>query len=738
MSAPVRSVAFSTLKHLHATLTRASNRAHSFISLAAVLAIVCLPLSVASAQNDVLTHHNDVARTGQNLNETILTPGNVNISQFGKLFTQNVDGIVAAQPLYASSVLMGDGLVHNVVIVATQNNTVYAFDADDDDNSNASPIWAVSLNDGGTADPIADYGCTGTGFKQIGITSTPVIDTAKTTVYVVAKTVNGQGNRQFALHALNIATGAETLGGPVTINGTVGADSFLVVYQIQRPALLLENGSIYIGFGGNGCDIYNYNGWLFVYNPQNLQQQTVFEVAPNGKWSSLWGGGAGPAADEFGNIYVVTANGTYDGPGAANDYGDSVLKMNWNGSAFGIEDYFTPYNQLYLDDNDLDLGSAGALILPDQPGSYPHELIAGGKEGTLYLINRDNLGQYNGISDNVIQTIPGASDFQLVGVPTYWNGNVYIAGDRDFTKQYSLINGMLTTQPVSETSIYFGGNGAASTSLSANQNTNGILWAVDHSNYVLFGFDATNLGNEFYSSKKAPHFRDQLGAMVRFTTPTVSNGHVYVAGKSTLTVFGLLPLLSPAAGNNQSGSPSQVLPTPLTVLAADAYSHVPQQGISITCSDGHAGGTFSPGPTQTTGGAGTITFTYQLPGAPKEITITCSSPTTTSATFSEACVPGAPASMKGTSGNNQKAPPASPLPKPLVVKVFDANGIAVPGVTITFSDNGAGGSFSPPSAVTNTGGKASTQYTTGVSAGKISITASTPGVSSASFKETVE
>jgi hypothetical protein len=738
MSAPVRSVEHSTLKLVHATLTRASNRTCSLLSATAIFAIVCLPLSIASAQNDVLTHHNDVARTGQNLNETILNPGNVNVSQFGKLFTQNVDGIVAAQPLYASGVLMGDGLVHNIVVVATQNNTVYAYDADNNLGNNAAPIWSVSLNDGGTADPIADYGCTGTGFKQIGITSTPVIDTAKTTIYVVAKTVNSQGVRQFALHALNITNGAETLGGPTTINGTVGSDSFLVVYQIQRPALLLENGSIYIGFGGNGCDIYNYNGWLFVYSSSNLQQQTVFEIAPNGKWSSLWGGGAGPAVDEFGNIYIVTANGTYDGPGAGNDYGDSVLKMNWNGSTLGIEDYFTPYNQLYLDDNDLDLGSSGALILPDQPGNYPHELIAGGKEGTLYLINRDNLGQYNGTTDNVIQEIPGASAFELDGVPTYWNGNVYIAGDHDVTKQYGLINGMLTTQPVSETTVTFGGNGAESTSVTSNGTSNGLLWALDHTNYVLYAFDPNNLATEFYSSRKAAHARDQVGAMVRFGAPTVSNGKVYVGGKTEMMVFGLLPLLSPAAGNNQSGSPSQLLATPLTVLAADAYSHAPLSGITITCSDGHAGGTFSPGTTQTTGSSGTITFTYQLPGAPKEITITCTSPTTTTTTFSEACSPGAPTAMKGTAGNNQTAPPQTPLPKPLTVKVTDANGFAVPGVTVTFTDNGAGGSFSPPSAVTNSLGKASTQYVTGANAGKISITASAPGVNSVNFKETVK
>ena len=312
----------------------------SRISTAAVvLFVACFGLSLASAQNDVLTQHNDIARTGQNLNETFLTPANVNVNQFGKLFTQNVDGIVVGQPLYASNVLMGDGLVHNVVIAVTQNNTVYAFDAD----TNEAPIWSVSLDDGGTPDPISDYGCKGTGFTEIGITSTPVIDSGKTTIYVVAKTLNGTV-RQFSLHALDLTTGSETLGGPMAITGSYGSDTFNVLLQLQRPALLLQNGSVYIGFGGNGCDIYTYNGWLFAYNPQTLQQQAVFETAPNGKKSSLWQGGAGPSVDEFGNIYVVTANGTYDGPGGANDYGDSALKLGWNGTQLGILDYFTPYN----------------------------------------------------------------------------------------------------------------------------------------------------------------------------------------------------------------------------------------------------------------------------------------------------------------------------------------------------------------------------------------------------------
>ena len=705
----------------------------SRISTAAVvLFVACFGLSLASAQNDVLTQHNDIARTGQNLNETFLTPANVNVNQFGKLFTQNVDGIVVGQPLYASNVLMGDGLVHNVVIAVTQNNTVYAFDAD----TNEAPIWSVSLDDGGTPDPISDYGCKGTGFTEIGITSTPVIDSGKTTIYVVAKTLNGTV-RQFSLHALDLTTGSETLGGPMAITGSYGSDTFNVLLQLQRPALLLQNGSVYIGFGGNGCDIYTYNGWLFAYNPQTLQQQAVFETAPNGKKSSLWQGGAGPSVDEFGNIYVVTANGTYDGPGGANDYGDSALKLGWNGTQLGILDYFTPYNQLYLEDNDLDLGSAGALILPDQSGTYPHELIAGGKDGTLYLINRDNLGQYNSGYDNVIQTITGFP-FELTGTPAYWNGSVYVSGDHDAIKQFPLVNGTLMTPPASQTSVIFGGAGPASTSITSNGTSNGVLWALGHSNHILYAFDPTNLANTLYDSTQALHSRDVLGQLIRFVTPTVSNGKVYVGGKSALTVYGLLPALSSASGNNQSGSRGQVLPIDLTVLASDPYTQAPIPGINVNCEDGKAGGVFIPGEMQTTGANGTATYQHQLPRAPKVITITCSNPGAASATFTETCVEGAPASMKAVSGKNQSAPPNTQLPDPFVVKVVDESGLNEPGVTVTFTDNGAGGAFSVTSPVTDSRGRASTQYTTGPNTGKVTVTVSTPGVNSVNFTVTVQ
>ncbi|MGA7078093.1 MAG: Ig-like domain-containing protein, partial [Terriglobales bacterium] len=717
MGRPVVSAAHSGAEIAHPLHVRAAGQIVCLKRVWTALAgffVVCLGLSLASAQNDVLTHHNDIARTGQNLNETLLTPANVNINHFGKLFTQNVDGIVVGQPLYASNVLMGDGLVHNVVFVVTQNNTVYAFDAD----SNQAPIWSVSLDDGGTPDPIGDFGCKGTGFTEIGITSTPVIDAGKTTVYVVAKTLTGDV-RAFNLHALDIQTGADILGGPTTIAGSYGSDTFDVLLQLQRPALLLDsNGLIYIGFGGNGCDVYDYNGWLFVYNSQTLQQQAVFETAPNGKKSSIWQGGAGPSVDEFGSIYVVTANGTYDGPTGENDFGDSVLKIGWNGNALGIQDYFTPYNQQYLQENDLDLGSAGALILPDQPGMYPHELVAGGKAGTLYLVNRDDLGEYNTTYDDVIQEISGFP-FELTGDPSYWNGSVYVAGDRDYIKQFLLVNGTLVTPPLSQTSVLFGGEGAASISITANGSSNGVLWALEHSAHILYAFDPTNLANELYNSKQALHSRDTLGELIRFATPTVSKGKVYVGGKSALTVYGLLPILSAAGGNGQIGTPGEVLPIALSVLASNAYTQAPVSGLSVTCNDGKAGGSFIGGATQTTDSTGTATFQYQLPATPKAVTITCSNPGTASATFSETCAAEAPASLSIVSGNNQIAPPNTPLGKPFVVRVLDANGNVVPGVMVTFTDNGAGGSFSATSPKTNSAGIARTKYTTGPNTGAV-------------------
>jgi PQQ-like domain len=712
--------------------------------LPVVLSVLYLGLSLAWGQNNVLTHHNDNTRSGLNPNEIILTPSNVNVNTFGKLFTQNVDGAIIGQPLYASNVLMSDGLIHNVVYVATQNNTVYAFDADSTQGNNASPIWSVSLDDGGTPDPIADYGCTGTHYSEIGIMGTPVIDPGVTTLYVVAKTVTGTGEnevRNFSLHALDVTSGNELLGGPVVITGTAqsgnGSGTFNPIFQMQRPALLLQNGVVYVGFGGNGCDEYAYNGWLFAYNSQTLQQEAAYLDTPNGTRGSFWQGGSGPAVDEFGYIYAATANGTYDGPGGENDYGDSVLKMTWNGSVFGVDDYFTPYNQLELAQQDLDLGSAGPLILPDQPGLYPHELVAGGKQGTLYLVNRDDMGEYNPETDNVIQEIPQAVVSELTGVPTYWNSSVYVAGEMDHVKQFALVNGLLTDQPVSETALTFTGFGPASTSLTANGTTDGILWVIRHTSPTLFAFDPTNLANEFYDSTQAPKLRDRMVSVLRFVTPTISNGKVYVGGSSALEVYGLLPSLSIVSGNNQSGAEKTVLPIPLTIAATDAYHSQPLAGAVVTC-DVAAGGVLSPGKTQTTNSSGTVTYTYELPSKPEPVTISCTSPGYLSTSFTETCTTGNPASMSITSGNNQTAPPSTPLAEPFVVKVVDSHGFGISGATVNFTDNGAGGAFSATSVTTNSVGTATTQYTTGPNAGKVTITASTTGVKSVNLHVTVQ
>src|ERR1700674_5142844 len=558
--------------------------------LGVALFVLCLGFSAAWGQNDVLTQHNDNTRSGLNANETLLTPAKVTASKFGKLFTHAVDGIIVGQPLYASNVLTNDGQMHNVVYVATQHNTVYAFDADSTQGNNASPLWSVSLNDGGTPDPISDYGCTGTHYTEIGIMGSPVIDPGKTTFYVVAKTLNNSV-RNFSLHALDVTTGNELLGAPVIITGTAqssdGSGTFNPIFQMQRPALLLQNGVVYIGCGGNGCDVYAYNGWLFAYNSQTLQQESAFLVTPSGRQASIWQGGSGPAADADGHIYVATANGEYDGPQGANDFGDSVLKMGWNGNVLSVLDFFTPYNQLQLKQLDLDLGSSGPLVLPDQPGPYPHLLVAGGKQGTLYLVNRDGMGQFNPDADNITQSITRAVASELAGVPSYSNSNLYVAGDGDYIKQFSLVNALLTQQSLSQTTVLFGGAGPASTSITANGNSNGILWAIRHTSpAALFAFDPTNLANKFYDSTQALLGRDKLVSVARFVTPTISNGKVYIGGTAALVAYGLLPRLSVGTGNKQTGMEKTVLPVALSVVATDTYTSKPLAGVVVTCRDG--------------------------------------------------------------------------------------------------------------------------------------------------------
>jgi PQQ-like domain len=502
----------------------------------------------------VFTWHNDNARTGQNLEEVTLTPANVSKSQFGKLFSQPVDGFVYAQPLWAPLVTIG-GSKHNVAYVATENNSVYAFDAD----TSQKALWHVSL---GTPVPAADTGDTTDLVPQLGITGTPVIDPTTNTLYVVAETKDGGGAYSHRLHALDLATGAEKFGGPVTIHPSVpgtggnssgGTVAFSPIDHFQRPALLLAGGVVYVPFGSNGdMDPGISHGWVVAFGASSLTQGMAYCTSPDGNMASLWSSGGGIAVDSSGTLYFETGNGSFDANTGGSDYGDSVVKLSAAGK---VLDYFTPYNQETLSDNDVDLASAGLVLLPDQTGPVAHELIATGKPGWLYVVNRDDMGHYKS-SDNsqIVQSVEYADNSTNItggdyATVAYFNSSVYFAdagtpGDGKL-KAYSLTAGRLSTSPTSESPTGYSYPGATP-SVSANGTKNGIVWALEGQGYtpstapVLHAYDATDVGKELYNSDQAGS-RDQPGPAVKFAVPTVANGKVYVATQTELTVFGLLP-----------------------------------------------------------------------------------------------------------------------------------------------------------------------------------------------------
>src|SRR5438132_1004337 len=534
--------------------------------LAALGTLGCILLSgqAARAQVAVLTYHNDNARTGQNLNETILTPGNVAPGTFGLLFSYPVDGNVYAQPLYVPSVnLPGQGF-HNVVFVATEHDSVYAFDADD---SGVGLLWQVSFIDpanGVTTVPPENVQSQDI-VPEIGITGTPVIDGGTGTLYVVAKTkevVAGSPHYVQRLHALDIATGAEKFGGPIVIGDTVfdgssttyvsgpsvpgtgsgsvgGRVFFNALRQNQRSGLLLLNGVVYIGWASHS-DTSPYHGWVLGYDAQTLAPAAVFNTTPNGGLGGVWMSGGGLAADNNGAVYLSTGNGTFDVTGSqAPAYGDSVLKLA-TGIDLTVADFFTPSNQETLAQNDQDLGSGGVLLLPDQPGARPHLLVTAGKDGTIYLNNRDDLGGYQrcGAScDDVVQELPPIGNCHCA--PAYFNNQVYFQRAYDVLKAFSLSNGLLVSPPASQSSVpfnYFG----ATPSISANGSSSGIVWALQAAAQgpaILRAYDALDLSRELYSSDQMP--ADQLDGAVKFAVPTVANGQVYVGTQSSLSVFGL-------------------------------------------------------------------------------------------------------------------------------------------------------------------------------------------------------
>jgi hypothetical protein len=516
-------------------------------SLLAAFFLTC----VASAQVAVTTQHNDNYRTGQNTSETILTPANVNTTKFGKLFSQTVDGYVYAQPLYVSKVNIPGKGTHNVVYVATEHDSVYAFDADNKSGANASPLWHVSfINPGAGINVVTsgDVSCSDL-VPEIGITGTPAIDLSTKTMYLTAKT---KENGKFVqrLHALDITSGAEKFGGPLIIqaqfNGTADGGNkvtFDPFREAQRAGLLVQNGLVYISWASH-CDIGPYHGWVLAYDAQTLQQKGVWNATPNGVLGGFWQAGAGIAEDSRNLLYIASGNGTFDkNQVGGKNYGDSIIKLgfNLNGKLIA-KDYFTPHDEQFLENTDTDLGSGGVLLIPDRPGKiHPYLLVQAGKEGTIYLTNRNRMGKFNPNDDSqIIQNLPGAVG-GMWGMPAFWNNKVYFGGVGDNLKMFSFdpVAGLLSTTPVSNTLTFFNYPGTTP-SISANGATNGIVWALqtDHNPAVLHAYDATHLSTEFYNTTQNAT-RDNPGSAVKFTVPTIANGKVYVPAQKQLSVYGL-------------------------------------------------------------------------------------------------------------------------------------------------------------------------------------------------------
>jgi hypothetical protein len=585
----------------------ATSATSSTASASATVAVTDLP--------GVFTHHNDLARDGVNAQEYALNPANVNTNSFGKLFScatattvqaQAWQGAVFTQTLWVPSLNIGGG-IHNVIFASTQHDTVFAFDAD------ANPCvtyWQINLLDtlhGGTSGetPVI-WSNVGQGFgdiyPEVGVVGTPVIDPTTNTMYLVSSSMISGGagtpncpsspNTLFQrLHALDLVSGNEKFSAPVSITASVpgvGDGGSTVVFcpqmENQRMGLALSGGTVFIGWSAHE-DASPWHGWLMGYSAVNVQQQVaVFNSSPNAQAGGIWASGGGPSVDSAGNIYVSTGNGNYDATlnGPDNfDFGDSVVKLTpfsgttSNGQNLNLVDWFTPDNQSSLNGGDVDLGSGEPIVLPDQTsGPVPHLLVQIGKEGVVYLINRDSMGQYSTGTNNIVQTFTG-SPSGFYGTPAFWQNALYFAGSLDATglgdnlKMFSFdpSTGTFSTTPASQSSHYFNFPGA-SPSISSQGSSNGLVWAIDASAYgyanpnanggatncsqvpvpsqcigpaVLHAFDATNLAVEYWNSSMAGNNRDQAGNAVKFVPPTIANGKVYVSTRAEIDVYGLLP-----------------------------------------------------------------------------------------------------------------------------------------------------------------------------------------------------
>lgn len=523
--------------------------------LANLLIAIVLCMCHASAAQDVLTWHNDNARTGQNLTEAILTLQNVSPKTFGKLFVIGVDGKVDAEPLYAERLEIPSQGFRNVLFVATEHDSVYAFDAD-----TGKEFWHVRTL-GPEESPSDDRGCSQV-TPEIGITSTPVIDLKQGphgTIYVVSMSKDQSGRYLQRLHALDLLDGSEEFGGSVEIKATFpgtgasnrdGTEIFDPKQYEERAALLLLNGVIYTSWTSH-CDINPYNGWVMGYNAGTLKQTAVLNLTPNGEEGAVWQSGAGPASDDQGNIYLMVANGTFDttlnaeGFPSRDDFGNSFLKISTGGGKLSVVDYFTMFNVDAENAADNDLGAGGPVVLPDMtdPTGKTRRLAVGsGKDRNIYLVNREGMGKFNPQgNENIYQELPKAlKGERFRGAPAFFDGRLYFGSVNDSMREFRFTDARLGAGPVSITATKFGYPGAMP-SVSAEGSRNGIVWASENGERaVLHAYDANDLANELYNSDEAPSGRDHFGAGNKFITPMIAQGKVYVGTTNGVGVFGLL------------------------------------------------------------------------------------------------------------------------------------------------------------------------------------------------------
>jgi hypothetical protein len=511
--------------------------------------IVLFSLAIAAHAQDVLTYHNNNSRNGLDNKETALTPTNVNSATFGKLFTVAADGLVDAEPLYISAVTIG-GVSHNVLIVASEHGTVYAYDAD----SGAS-LWQITtLKSGETTSD--DRGCSQV-TPEIGITSTPVVVRPKTgnpVIYVVAMSKDSSGNYHQRLHALDATSGAELKKGPVDIaaqypgTGDNSSGGFVIFDPAQykeRAGLLVIGSTVYLAWASH-CDYRPYTGWIMGYSTSTLGQTTVLNVTPNGNEGAIWGSGAGMAADGSGNIVLLDANGLFDtnlnssGFPLQGDYGNAFLRLTTSGG-LAVADYFEMDNQSQENGSDTDLGSGGTLLLSqkDSTGKTWNLAVGAGKDSNLYVVDRTNMGKFSSTSNNIYQELAGALPGGVWAMPAAFNGNIYYGPVGSPLLRFQFKNAKLLTAAVAKSSNSFGYPGTTP-SISANAGKNVIVWAAENTSpAVLHAYNATTLV-EIYNTNQAANGRDQFGNGNKFITPMIANGKVYVGTTTGVGVFGLL------------------------------------------------------------------------------------------------------------------------------------------------------------------------------------------------------